>query len=630
VAHEGRPPATLKSMTATAADDRRDSDSVDVPQGLRFNRIQIPIWGLVVAALALIGVLQWLPFGLNIGRRTDGWTLLSDVDKGMRPYIFISSDLVTRPFFFWIWIVNHHFDPDNFVLLNVILMVMEIVRGTALYALVRQLFPRQVLFAFMAGALLMVFPADSGTYYEGATHVLLSFTLQLVAVNLLILYWRNGQWWQLVLALVFEGISIGNYEIGIPLYLATPLVLWWLDRRPTLRLALVTPLWWLFPGFSLVVAYADVFFNPASHHSTMLDTSGVPYSQKVWNAIQVQFWTPYAHGFTDMVAAFSDPSGRSNLAAALASTLIAAVTVLVLRRHNKQASGRSTPDTPVQWLLVGLASFFAMLLGIVLFLPSDQLNSFASYQPVRLFYFSAIGAVGATVSVAFAVDRGLASLHLTARLTGIMSRFRQILRMQSPGGWLASVGTGRARAASRYTLASTLVTGLFAIGVMSLMVQHQVWRDYSWQQQRLLGDIMRQTGHIQDGTLVFVIDRSNGALDDYIPFNYVFEGAFQLVEDNYTLHARLCYNNASDPADTRYCHFTTNGIAVPDIWAGGTGFAAPYDHTIGFVLNADRSVSLLDRIPPEFGAATGYNPRALFDPAAGPPSRYYSMLTFPP
>jgi hypothetical protein len=34
VAHEGRPPATLKSMTATAADSRRDSDSDEPERGL--------------------------------------------------------------------------------------------------------------------------------------------------------------------------------------------------------------------------------------------------------------------------------------------------------------------------------------------------------------------------------------------------------------------------------------------------------------------------------------------------------------------------------------------------------------------------------------------------------------------
>lgn len=630
MAHEHTSRGPLTATEATADEKSLVGPGSSATMWPFAQRIAIPLWAIVVVSYAMIGFLQWLPFGWNIGPRVDGWTLLSDVDKGMHPFVFISPDLVTRPFFFWIWMFNNRFDPNDFVLLNVILMLMQILRASAMYALMRQLFGQQRLFAYLAGVLLLVFPADSATYYEGATHVLLSFTLLLVAVNFLVWYWRDRQWWQLVLALGVEVVSVGNYEIGDLLLLATPLILLWLDRRPSWRLGLTSALWFVAPAASLFVAYADVYFNPASHHSTMLDTNGVSYPQKLWNAVEAQFWTPYVQGLKDILAALGGSSGHADLAAALTIVIIVVVMVAVMLRGRWPGSETDSGALgAAHWVVLAAVGFGAMLLGIALFLPSDQLDSFAVYQPARLFYFSAIGAVVTMLALAYALSRSASTIAVNSRLATIAPRVRQMLsvprRHESPKGDTA-VGP---QVSAGVTLASVLMIGVVLLSTMSLLAQHQQWRDYSWKQQRLLGQIMQQTGHIQDGTLVFVIDRSNGALNDYVPFNYVFEGAFQLVEDDYNLHARLCYDNASDPADTRYCHFSSQGITVPDIWAGGQGFTAPYNDAVGFVLNADGAVTLLNKIPPEFGASSGYAPASLFNVAAGPPARYYTMLTYP-
>lgn len=555
--------------------------------------VSLLVWSVVVISFVTIGVLQWLPFGWNVSPRIDGWTLLADVDSGLRPFIFISPDLVTRPFFFWVWIVNHHFDPNNFVLINLILMTMQIVRGTALYALMWRLFPHQRLFAYLSGALLMVFPADSGTYYEGATHVLLSFTLQLAALTLLVWYWKGHarhRWWLLVLALVLEVVSVGNYEIGDLLLLAVPLLLWWLERRITLRLLGVAVLWWIAPAMSLFVSFADAFFNKASHHSTMLETSGVPYSQKLANAFQAQYWTGYQQGYIESLAAPTTTAGDRNLAAALGITAIVVAVAIWLHVRDKCDRASRTAVTPVQWLSISATSVGVMLLGIALFLPSNQLDSFASYQPVRLFYFSAVGAVLSVTALAFAIDRGL--------------RARNIL-------------------------ATVMVAFVILGGAMSLMTQHEQWRDYTWEQQRLIGSIVRQTGHIDSNTLVVVIDRSNGALKGYLPFNYQFEAAMQLITDNYSIRARLCYDNDTDQADTQYCHFTPKNVQIPDIWADETTFTYAYSQVIGFVLNPDGSVTMLRALPVQQGHAAGYSPQSRFNLAAGLPPRYYSMLTYP-
>ena len=581
---------TLKLRRVTTSDASRPSFGADTTRGSHLEGIFVPLWVIVTVSYSLIGILQWLPFGWNVSPRIDGWTLLGDVDSGLRPYIFISPDLVTRPFFFWIWIFNHHFDPNNFVLLNLILMTMMIVRGTAMYTLMRQLFPRYRLFAYLSGALLIVFPADSGTYYEGATHVLLSFTLQLIALNMLVWFWRDKRWWQLALALLIECVSVGNYEVGDLLYLAIPLILWWIDTRISRRLVLVALLWWVFPSLSLIVSYVDAYFNAASHHATMLDTSGTPYTQKLMNAIQVQFWSAYESGFTQILNGLFGTSNRQNLFAALGITAIVAIMAIWFHRHTAQELGKVMPNTVGQWALVSLAGFFAMLLGIAVFLPSNQLDSFASYQPVRLFYFSAPGAVLTVTALAFAIDRGL-------KLRGLFS--------------------------------AALIVVIIACGSMSLMAQHQQWRDITWQQQNLIGQILRQTGHIDSGTLIFVIDRSNGDLLNYFPFNYQLQAAIQLITDNYSITARLCYNNDTDQADTYYCHFSSSNVQVPDIWVDTTTFTFPYSQVIGFVLGANGSLTMLQMIPPELARAKGYSPQARFNVAAGLPPRYYTMLTYP-
>ncbi len=611
---------TLKMDRKSIRTDIRPSLDEDKSPGNEAEKIHIPIWVFVIVSFTLIAVFQWLPFGWNIGPRNDGWTLWSDVDNGYTPFITITSDLITRPFYFWIWIITHKLDSENFVLLNIDLMILVIIRGTALYVLLRRLFPGQILFAYLSGALLMVFPADSGTYFLGATHVLLSYTLQLVALNLLIWYWRDKKWWQLVLALLVEAISIGNYEIGDLLYFAFPLILWWLDRRITRRLLLVSLLWWVFPVISFSAANADLFFNPASHHSTLLDRSGVSYATKLQNVLQAQYWTHYQQGFSQIAQTLTGNHGRLNLATALAITFIVTASALWLRHHFSRTDNALMPNTIRQWLLLSGAGFLAMLLGVIMFFPSEDLNSFAVWQPNRLFYFSAPGATISLTALVFALERAIMMLgEKLARQFQTASR----LRMPQFGPFL------RINTNISHVLASTILIFVITCSAMSLLTQHQSWRDYSWRQQYLIGEIVRQTRSIHAGTLVFVIDRSNGALMDYDPLNYAFEAALQLVTDNYAINGRLCYNNATDPADTYYCHFLSDGVHIPDIWADGLTFIFPYDRVIGFMLNADSSVTLLDKFPPEFGQAQGYNPHTRFDITAGLPSRYFTMLTYP-
>jgi hypothetical protein len=552
--------------------------------------LRVPVWVLILISFAFIAAFQWLPFGWNIGPRVDGWTLLSDVDRGMRPYIYIAPDLITRPFFFWVWIFNYKLDPNNFVLLNLILMSMAIVRSITLYVILRRILPQQPLFAYLSAALLLVFPADSGTYYEGATHVLLSFTLQLVAIYLLICYWQERHGWQLALALLLNIISMGNYEIGALIFIATPIILWYFDRRMSLRLLLVSLVWWIAPGASLLVSIGDLFFNSASHHSTMVDTAGVPYTQKLANALQAQYWSAYESGLAQIFHGLVGGTGKTLLASALAIVVVsAAVATWRWRRFLGSMRGDAMPSVRL-WLVISLGGFCAMLLGVALFFASDQLDSFAQYQPFRLFYFSAPGAVLSVAALIFALDRLL--------------KLRQIL-------------------------ATVLVVCMIACGSMSLLTQHQVWRNYSWKQQHLVGEIVRQTGHINDGTLVVVIDQSHGALSSYFPYNYEFEAAVQLIEENYSIHARLCYDNATATADTFYCHFLSDGIQIPDIWVGGQPLTTPYNSVIGFVLSSDGSLTMLHAFPTQETQANGYDPGARFDTTKGLPPRYYSMLTNP-
>ena len=535
--------------------------------------MRIPVWLLVVVSLALIAVIQWLPFGWNGTPRTDGWTLWGTVDHGLRPYWFSVPDLVTRPFFFWIWLLAYALGSENFVALNLLLLVMAVVRGAALYRLLRQMFPRAVLFAYLSAALLMVFPGDSGTYYLGAAHVLLSFTLQLVALALLIGYWRQGRRWRLALALGIEVISLGNYEAGALIFAAAPLLLLWLDRRFSRRLVITALLWWAAPAVDLAVLVGDLVFNPASHHLTLLDQSSVPLAQKLANVVPAQFWTGYQRGFS----ALFQPGGYP--AAALAIMLIAAVTAIWLRRHYGGATYRAR-----HWLLISLGGLAAMLLGVGLFLPSSELDSFAVFQPYRLFYFSAPGAVVTVTALAFALSQ---------------------------------------RVKARGALAGLIIVALIGGGALSLLRQHEDWQTYLWRQQRLLDALVRQTGQIEDGTLIFVIDRSDGDLIDYFPFNYVFEGALQVVTGNYSIQARLCYDDAANPDPMRGCRFAPDGIHIPDIWSSPPTYTIPYDRAVGFVLNADHSLTLLATLP-----SAAYQPRTRFDPSVEVPRRF-TMLTYP-
>jgi hypothetical protein len=181
---------------------------------------------LPVVALAMLAALLWIPFRFDVGFSGDEWYfyLYARHEPTMmlpaRPFLALPNDIA-----YWL-------SPGRFFGFNFMLFLATALRGWLSYAILRRLGFARV-FAFAAGALAVLFPADKGAYYMGALAVYYSAVCFLGAFYLLMVYKPYSRLRIVIGIWVLQLLSLGMYEASYPLILVSPLVL--LALRPSTR-----------------------------------------------------------------------------------------------------------------------------------------------------------------------------------------------------------------------------------------------------------------------------------------------------------------------------------------------------------------------------------------------------------
>lgn len=112
-------------------------------RGIR--RILTGTW-VDVAALFVLALCLWLPFGFNVSFWADEWWMFQD--GGRLPWVALES---SRPFVSIPWHIVYLFSPNSFTGTNVLLLLLIFGKGAAFYAILRRLV-RQREIAFAAAA----------------------------------------------------------------------------------------------------------------------------------------------------------------------------------------------------------------------------------------------------------------------------------------------------------------------------------------------------------------------------------------------------------------------------------------------------------------------------------------------
>ncbi len=151
-------------------------------------------WAIFFTVAAVCVAVIWLPFGLAMTGLIEEWAELSNMAR-LGPTFFLDlthpmSDIL-RPLGHLPFALAYVFGPDSFVSWHVLLMLALTLKGCASSELVFRASGSLVV-ALVAGALVIVYPADTMQFPFRALHINWSLTLGLLACCVYLAAWDRG------------------------------------------------------------------------------------------------------------------------------------------------------------------------------------------------------------------------------------------------------------------------------------------------------------------------------------------------------------------------------------------------------------------------------------------------------
>jgi hypothetical protein len=151
-------------------------------------------WAIFFALAAVCVAVIWLPFGFAMTGLIEEWAELSNMVR-LGPTFFLDlarpmSDIL-RPLGHLPFALAYVFGPDSFVSWHILLMLALILKGCASSELVFRASGSLVV-ALIAGALVILYPADTMQFPFRALHINWSLTLGLLACCVFLAAWDRG------------------------------------------------------------------------------------------------------------------------------------------------------------------------------------------------------------------------------------------------------------------------------------------------------------------------------------------------------------------------------------------------------------------------------------------------------
>jgi len=560
---------------------------------------RIPLTLVAFAALAALVVTLWLPFGWKVTGLYEEWFYMSYTDEGKGKPLRMLYDPYPgeeyRPLTLAPYAFGYLLTPNSFLGLNIILALCLLGKGTAMYSLVRRLVPDNPALAYVSGALLVVYPADSALLTLRTTNMHAGVFLLLVALNLLIVAGQRFRWTTLVAMVVAEAVALGTYDAGIPLAFCAPVLLVWLRDGIDKRIVAVAAAWWAV-SMSFLVNLIVALRNPSTYVAAQLwagsdlDTTHFVGILRSWgHSVTRAYGRNFVTGWYEALRGLGWQDPYLHLSAGLTVFVIIPAIWLHARRD---AEGTPVMNTK-RYLALSALGVGAVLPGFAVYLPTYWRNS-----NWRVFLYSSIGAALA-VSVA---------CFLFARLFGHRQRIVFI----------------------------AVTSFLIGIAAVHALTQHQGYVEYSLRQQQILANIISQAPHLEPGTTVLLVDRTpTEAFKAWSMCSLVsacLEWTLRYIYGDGTLRARYCapgYRPRGRFGEE--CRFEAHQVTVScihPVTKKEMCTSSPYASLVVFE-NSVRSLKLLKDLSgyqPE-AEVNGYDPSRLIDAGSPLPPRVHTLFT---
>ena len=438
-------------------------------------------WVIFFAVAAVCVAVIWLPFGFAMTGLIEEWAELSNMAR-LGPTFFLDlthpmSDIL-RPLGHLPFALAYVFGPDSLVSWHVLLMLALTLKGCASSELVFRASGSLVV-ALVAGALVIVYPADTMQFPFRALHINWSLTLGLLACCVFLAAWDRGSK-STVLALSAAALLLSAalmYEAAV-ICLAIPLLLVFARAgmrgyRGELRKRFMLSLIWASAGVLYGVYAFWMSYKVVTYQATLLNGQG---------------WIPTLKN--SLPKLFS-----VGMARAIYGGWLDAFKMLISEYQS--------------YVYLGLAAF--ALIGLAWILAHKHQE--VAQNPLRIFRLGCIGLA--------AVALGYSPYLLSISHVAVSQRTFLYASFGAAVFWCALLLAARLAATALFWC---VASALLALGLGAQLVQFHHYVGIAQEQKRLLRGIVENFDGSSENKTLIVVDHGGylGQTWMFVPVNLRF------------------------------------------------------------------------------------------------------------
>lgn len=581
------------------------------------------IWLAALAAITVVVLALWLPFGLRRAAWADAWFYHGALLNGATLVPLNNS----RPLAFVTWALSYAFSPTSFVGLNIQILWFLLLKAALVYAIVRLLAPRATGLALAAALLAIIYPAEVGYFNDGYVSLHLGFNAYLLAVFFLLAHWRRQSRWLLLSAMLALAYTVFTYEAVLALAVGTPLLLVWQEGRVSRRVVRVSAIW-LIPVvlYFVYLAALQSGTQGLSTRETGLLAAGLNVADPLAEVVGANLWNFGRHYVEAWISAITlSPFNRESplaLIGVAASGVAGLLMAVHIQADQRRTSGQWLSWPKRRWLGLLLLSVLWTALGYAVY-------SLASvrYDGWRISFYTVLGA-GTTVAL---VLYALADYFGRVRwlLSGLMLALAGLVILGHGGFWLVCLSLMAAAALvlpTRWRFA-LLVSAVLSLAVTRQLDLHRWLTSEALGIQRIITNVVRAApGATADTPIVLVVDPQEWGSSGPFNTSQHFEYALDLIHSDPGPFARVCplwlpawgWNHET-------CLVTGSGL---ELRFEGEITLVPWDEVVMLAVHPDGTVALIESLPEAWAVedSVPYAPRRLLDETAPPPSGMVEMF----
>lgn len=542
---------------------------------VRANRLTL----LTALALAVTVFLLWLPTGWHASPLSDNWVMFNIYDMGSSP-VMLENVRVFGLIPSWLQYV---LTPNSWLGQNLVLALVLFAKGLAVYALVRELIPRQAPIAFASALLYTVYYADNGVFWPIAVNVHASTLWALLAAWLLVRQWRKPSPWGLILMAVFQVLAL-SYEGVFAVVALTPLLLLFPAGGVNRRVVKLALIWYIAPAV-MAVRYgiiatqnsAEMVYQEGQANAALQGDvlrASLASLERIFKRLLGVVW------YDQKQVALEQPTYW--IIAALIGLLAAGSIFVHLRAGFERLNWRLAA------VIVGLG-LLIIGVGFAPYLVSEFRD--VNY---RVFFTAMIGASLAWAALVYF----LSFSDRRVKIAILVLSFGTLLIFQSRLLIGLSISFGLALVLLNGRWVFTLVlAALITVNTYFTLVQHQLHANAPLGQHWMLSDIIEQAPQPADDTMIVIIEETPGA-PGMMRFEWrrdILHHSLQYLYENRTLNASFCF---SDPRQYNYfketCAFEDDGYHYSFTQAS---MIVPYERLLVFTYDDTTGLTLLETLP---------------------------------